>query len=223
MLLHLPKVLDADQLSRLRELISRGSFVDGKATADGGAASVKRNLQLDPESAPTREAGAYLVECLGAHPLFRLAALPRSFSQPLFSRYEPGMSYGTHLDSPVMYRGGILRTDISTTVFLSDPASYEGGELVIETTSGEQSFKGDAGDCVLYPGTSFHRVNELTRGTRSVSAFWIQSLVRDSARREILYDLALSLEFLEATGGAGPYRDRLRRCHGNLVRMWADV
>jgi PKHD-type hydroxylase len=223
MLVHLEKALDADQLARLKEMVAKERFVDGKGTAEGSAAAVKNNLQLPPESEATRAAGAYLLECLGAHPLFQLAAQPRALSPPLFSRYEAGMSYGIHLDAPVMYRGGILRTDVSVTVFLNDPGEYDGGELVIETATGEQCFKGAAGDCVLYPATTLHRVAEVTRGVRLVSAFWVQSMVRDASRREILYDFGFALEFLELTGGGGPYRERLRRCHVNLMRMWADV
>src|SRR5262245_18091825 len=146
MLLHLPRVLDAEQLASLRDRIARGRFVEGRGTAEGSAAAVKNKQQMDPESEETKSAGAFLLECLGSHPLFRLAAQPRSFSQPPFSRYGPGMSYGTHLDAPVMHRSGLLRMDISTTVFLNGPDEYEGGDLVIETSIGERSFKCAAGD-----------------------------------------------------------------------------
>ncbi|MBI4815940.1 MAG: Fe2+-dependent dioxygenase [Deltaproteobacteria bacterium] len=223
MILHLQGVLSAEQLGRLRELVAREPFVDGSSTASGSAAQVKRNLQLPADSELTREAGQYLVQCLRAHPLFHLAAQPKTFTQPLFSRYEPGMSYGTHLDAPVLTRGHVTRSDVSITVFLSKASEYDGGDLEIDIGSAKVRLKGDEGDCLLYPATSFHRVLEVTRGSRRVAALWVQSVVRDAAQREILYDLGCALQFYETFGGGGPYVERTRKSFNNLFRMWAEI
>lgn len=223
MLLHIPQILSAEDLVRVREMVSALELVSGSGTATGIAASVKNNLQLPHDHQATIAAGAFLISRLRANPLFELAAQPRAFSRPLFSRYDTGMSYGFHLDAPIMDAGPAMRTDIATTVFLSAKDDYDGGELVSETGLGEQGFKGDAGDCVIYPATTFHRVAEVTRGTRMVAAFWIQSLVRDPAKREILYDLGCSQFYLDVMGGAGPYTERIRRSYNNLLRLWAEL
>ncbi len=222
MLLHLKKALKEEHLGRLRELTAGEPFVDGTGTATGAAAGVKRNLQLSPESEKTRAAGAYLIDCLGTEPLLQLAVQPRAFVQPLFSRYEAGMSYGYHLDAPILTRGQTIRSDVSLTVFLNSASEYDGGELVIDV--GSESVKGDAGDCIVYPSSTFHRVAEVTRGVRLVSALWAQSLVRDPGRREILYDLGCVLQYFDVLGGGGAaYADRIRRSYNNLFRQWAEL
>jgi PKHD-type hydroxylase len=226
MLLHLKKALSDEHLARLAEMTAGEPFVDGGGTATGAAASVKRNLQLPPESEKVQAAGAYLIDCLGTQPLLQLAVQPRAFVQPLFSRYEVGMSYGYHLDSPILTRGQTIRSDVSLTVFLSPATDYDGGELVIDVGSESLSIKGDVGDCVVYPSSTFHRVAEVTRGVRLVSALWAQSLVRDPAQREILYDLGCVLQYFDVLGGAGggaAYADRIRRSYNNLFRQWAEL
>src|SRR5829696_8507357 len=182
MLVRICDVLDADDLDAIRAETARGDFVSGAATAAGSAAEVKHNLQLPVGSDAASTAGGRLLDRLRSNPIFEAAALPRRISPPRFSRYEAGMRYGDHLDGPLM--GGdaaLMRTDVAVTVFLSDPQSYDGGELVIDTDSGIQRCKGAAGDCVVYPASTFHRVESVTRGVRLAAFLWVQSLVRDPA------------------------------------------
>jgi PKHD-type hydroxylase len=223
MLLHLKSVLGPTELARVRDLTAAEPFVEGRGTATGSAAAVKNNLQLRPESDRTAAAGAYLLDCLRAHPLFMMAVQPRGFAQPLFARYEAGMSYGYHLDAAVLHRAQTIRSDLSVTVFLNEPTEYDGGELIIDVGSESLTVKGDAGDCIVYPSTTFHRVAEVTRGVRLVSAVWAQSLVRDAARREVLYELGCAIRFYDVSGTGGPYLERLRRCEQNLLRLWIEM
>jgi PKHD-type hydroxylase len=223
MLVQVAKALDDKQLAELREMLASEAYVLGTSTASGAAAQVKNNLQLPPESANTKQAGAYLLACLADHPLFGLAVQPRSFAQPLFSRYEPGMSYGQHLDAPLLHRGQTIRSDVAITVFLNGRDDYDGGELVVELGTESLRIKGDAGDCIVYPSSTLHSVTEVTRGVRLVSALWAQSLIRDPARREILYDLGCALQFYELMMSDSPYLDRLRKSYSNLFRLWAEL
>jgi PKHD-type hydroxylase len=221
--LHLKRILNRDQLSHLRELTALEPFANGASTATGTAARVKNNLQLSPDSEAVRTAGAFLVDCLRKDPLFELAVQPRDVVKPLFSRYEVGMSYGYHLDSPILNRDRMIRSDVSITVFLNARTDYDGGELIIDAGSETLALKGDAGDCVIYPSTAFHRVAEVSRGVRLVSALWAQSLIRDPGQREILFDLGCAIQFFDVTGGGKPYVERLRRSYTNLIRQWAEL
>lgn len=222
-MLQVPKVLSGEQLRRLREIMNGGVFVRGAHTAAGAAAKVKNNLQLPTESDEARGAARYLLEALGVHPLVQLAVQPRTFAQPLFSQYEVGMSYGYHLDSPLLNLGPPIRSDVSLTVFLNGKDDYDGGELLIDVGSQTVSFKGEAGDCVVYASSRFHRVAEVTRGVRLVAVLWAQSLVRHESEREILFDLGCALQFLLSTGGEGTHTEHLRRSYNNLLRLWAEL
>lgn len=213
-------VLDSDTLQRIRSLLAGASFGDGAATAGWNARPVKRNEQA------THDAAAQLVsQALMRHPLFRTAALPARLRTPLFSRYRPGMSYGTHVDNPLMGTLNSLRADIAVTVFLSDPAAYDGGELVLDTHSGTQAYKLEAGQALVYPATTLHRVNEITRGERLAAILWVQSLVRDAARREILFDLDTVRRNLWERAGdtTTPDFELLAKSYANLLRAWAET
>jgi PKHD-type hydroxylase len=223
MLLEIAQVIDADVVRRLLEMISAGEFVSGSKTAAGSAAQVKNNKQLDVRSDVAQRAGQLLIEKLRQNPVFKAATFPARIVPPRFSRYQSGMCYGNHLDAPLMADLPPIRTDIAVTIFLVDPASYDGGELTIDTGAGVQRFKGGAGDCIIYPADTLHRVEPVSRGERIVSFFWIQSLVRDPAKRRILFDLAGVIEFLDQTSQAGMHIETLRRCDANLIRMWADA
>jgi PKHD-type hydroxylase len=223
MVLEIPNVVDRQGVDRLLTMISAGRFVSGSVTAAGGAARVKNNEQLDIRSEVAQQAGKLLIDTLRANPVFEAATLPARIVPPRFSRCGPGMGYGDHLDAPLMSHLPPIRTDIAVTVFLVEATSYDGGELTIHTDYGPHSFKGGAGDCVVYPADMRHRVEVVRRGERIVTFFWIQSLVRDPERRRILFDLAEAVECLD--GAAHPPLDveTLRRCHANLIRMWANA
>ena len=223
MLLEIATVIDADTVSALLEMISAGEFVSGSNTAAGTAARAKSNEQLDVQTEVARQAGQLLVEKLRQNPVFEAATLPARIVPPRFSRYRAGMRYGDHLDAPLMTGLPPLRTDIAITVFLADPGGYAGGELTIDADYGVQRFKGGAGDCIIYPADMIHRVEPVGDGERIAGFFWIQSLIRDPAKRRILFDLAGVTEFLDQTSPPGVHIETLRRCHANLIRMWADA
>ena len=193
------------------------SFTSGKATAGWQARAVKNNDQSDGPSA--REAMRIVSEALLAHPIFKSAARPKAFVKLLVSRYRPGMSYGTHVDDALM--GGI-RNDLSFTVFLSPPDSYDGGELVVEGHGGDEAIKLPAGSAFLYPTTALHNVAEVTRGERLVVVGWVRSFVRDAAKREILFDLDQTVAALNASGAARDVMNVVSKSRNNLIRMWAE-
>src|SRR5882672_1090668 len=181
MMVHVPEVLSPQQVARCREVMEKAAWVDGRATAGHQSAKVKHNLQL-PETAPeARELGDMVIQALGRNALFVSAVLPKQVFPPLFNRYDSGMTFGAHVDNAI--RGYLdtpmqVRTDISATLFISEPADYDGGELVVVDTYGQHSVKLPAGDMIVYPGTSLHHVTPITRGSRIASFFWIQSMVR---------------------------------------------
>lgn len=227
MLIAIPDVLDADGVGALRALIDAGEWVDGNATSGPQSALAKRNAQLSEGSAAGRKAGEMVLDALGRTPLFVAAALPAKVFPPLFNRYAGGQAFGAHVDNAVrMQRGSDfrIRSDLSATLFLADPDSYDGGELVIEDRFGAQSVKLPAGHMVLYPASSLHRVEPVTRGARVASFFWIQSMVRDDGARRILFDLDQSIQRLAGQLGHG---DRsvieLTGTYHNLLRRWAEV
>ncbi len=225
MLLVVPKVLTTEQLIRCRGALVAAEWVDGKATAGYQGAQVKQNRQLPENSPLARELGDLVLGTLERNPLFISAALPQRVYPPMFNRYEGGEHFGSHVDNAVRLIPGAgikIRTDISATLFLADPADYEGGELLIEDTYGTHSVKLPAGDMVLYPSTSLHKVTPVTRGARLASFFWIQSMVRDDAQRTLLFDLDSSIQRLNATGGDEASRTRLIGCYHNLLRMWSE-
>lgn len=220
MLIVLPEVLPAEDVARALRELERASWRDGKATAGPAAREAKDNLQ-----APGMEAlGAFVTEALGRHPLFASAARARRISPILFSKYAPGMRYGSHTDDALMGAPEArFRTDLAFTLFLSDPASYEGGALTIEGPSGEQAVKLPAGDAVLYPAGSIHHVAPVSAGARLAAVGWVESYVRDAGRREILFDLSQTRARLAAAGAEAGDVLRLDKSISNLLRMWAET
>ncbi|MCC8486978.1 Fe2+-dependent dioxygenase [Xanthomonas campestris pv. raphani] len=228
MLLPIPDVLTPAQLSQLRERLDAADWADGRITAGHQSAQAKDNAQLPEDSPIAREASALVLDALSRSSTFFSAALPRRIYPPLFNRYSGGQSFGYHVDNAVRYdrsRGGAdpVRTDVSATLFLSDPESYDGGELVIEDTYGTQSVKLPAGHLVIYPGTSLHKVLPVTRGTRMASFFWIQSMLRDDAQRRLLFELDVSIRRLTQDTPGHPSLIQLTGVYHNLLRQWADV
>ncbi len=222
MILCLGGVLDEPQIAGLRQRLAAHAFVDGAATAGWHAKLVKRNRQAvaGPE---TRALQGELAEALGRHELFQLACRPRRIRPALFSRYEPGMEYGSHVDDAVMGGTDPIRSDISFTLFLTPPDAYDGGELVIETTAGEQAFKLPAGGLVLYPSSTLHRVAPVTRGERLAAVSWVQSQVRDPGCREVLFDLDTARRLLFQREGKSREFDLLSKSVANLLRLWAEI
>lgn len=226
MLLHIPKVLDAEALLHLQTLMQQAEWVDGKVTAGTQSAQVKRNIQLPETCAEAVQAREIVLRALAKNALFFSAALPKKIYPPLFNQYREGMDFGNHVDNAVRSHaanGLHVRTDISSTLFLTDPDSYDGGELVIEDTYGQQMVKLSAGDMVLYPGTSLHHVRPVTRGTRTACFFWTKSMIRDDAQRTLLLDMDAAIATLREQVGDNAAVIRLTGNYHNLIRMWADV
>jgi PKHD-type hydroxylase len=226
MLLQIPQVLTADEVSRIRVRIDRARWEDGSVTAGHQSAQVKRNEQLPEESAEARETGGGILAALQRSPLFFSAALPRQVYPPLFNRYAGGMEFGSHVDGAIRTHpptGVRLRADLSATLFLTPPEDYDGGELVVEDTYGTHSVKLAAGDMVLYPASSLHRVIPVTRGARVSSFFWIQSMVRDDGQRALLFDLDMAIVRMTRDHPGHPSLVSLTGCYHNLLRMWAEA
>jgi PKHD-type hydroxylase len=220
MILTIDDLVGPEARAALQPAIAAAGFVEGRLTAGPYAAPAKRNLQIDLGDARYRAIHHRLAETMFHHPRFARAVRPRRFAAMRIARYDEGMEYGTHFDDPVI---GAVRTDISFTIFLTDPASYEGGELVIETGLGEHAFKLPAGAAVVYPAGALHRVAPVTRGSRLVAAGWVQSLVRDPAQREILYDLDIAAQSLFEREGPTAEFMALTKSSANLMRMWSEV
>ena len=226
MLIAIPDVLDADAVTRVRAIIDGGAWIDGNVTSGHQSALAKRNRQLPEESDAARDAGAIVLDALGRSPLFIAAALPAKIFPPLFNRYGEGDGFGTHIDNAMRLRRGSdfrLRSDLSATLFLADPDSYEGGELIVEDRYGAQSVKLPAGDMLVYPASSLHRVEPVTKGERIASFFWIESMVRDDGARRILFDLDDAVQTVAADRGqADPAVIQLSGVYHNLLRRWGD-
>src|SRR5579859_4053521 len=211
----------AEQVAEIRRIMADGPFVSGKDTAVGGAAVVKNNLQLAPESPASKKAVGLLLKALDANPAFRDATWPQAVMTPMFARYEPGMEYGHHIDGAFMGEPpNTIRCDIAVTVCLNDGSSYEGGDLVIDAAGVPTYWKGSAGDALVYPADTMHGVAPVRSGVRDVAIFWIQSAVRDTARRRILHDLRRALDALDRSPTPTPEIDAIRRSYFNLLRMW---
>jgi len=227
MLLRVPQLLNSDELARARALLKAGPWVDGRSTAGPQAASVKRNQQLPVACDEARALQAIVLGALERNTLLFSAALPKRVLPPMFNRYAgEANTYGKHVDQAIRYHpqtGQGLRTDMSCTVFLSDPSGYDGGELVIEGSFGEQRIKYAAGDAVLYPGTSVHRVEPVRRGERLASFFWIESMVRSDEQRRLLFDMDMALLRLREAHGETADAVALTGSYHNLLRMWADT
>jgi PKHD-type hydroxylase len=219
-------ILSAEEVSECRKALAAAEWVDGRITAGHRFEHVKRNRQL-PELHPTaRRLGALILTALERNPLVLSAALPLKILPPLFNRYENGETYGDHVDGsirPVTGTPHRIRTDVSATLFLSSPGEYEGGELVVSDTYGTHRVKLPAGDLILYPGSSLHRVEPVTHGVRLASFFWIESMVRDEARRTLLFELDTSIQELTAAIPESAAIDRLLNVYHNLLRQWADT
>lgn len=219
MQLCLGNILAQDRLRAIATALNRAEFIDGKATAGWNAAGVKINQQAQDRA--LIPFAAEIEAALRAHPVFALAARPRQLHPIIFARYEPGMAYGPHVDDALMGEPP-LRTDLALTLFLSEPETYDGGELSIDHPGGEQCYKLPAGAAVLYPATSLHQVTPVTRGVRLVALTWIQSLIRDPGQREILFDLDTARRTLFARDGKSREFDLLSKSLANLLRQWAE-
>lgn len=225
MLIAIPDLLSPDERARLRDMLEGAEWIDGNATSGTQSALAKRNEQLAEGSPVARAAGGIVLDALGRSPLFIASALPRKVFPPLFNRYAGGQHFGTHVDAAIrMQRGSDfrIRSDLSATLFLADPDSYEGGELVVEEQFGEQTVKLPAGHLVVYPASSLHRVNPVTRGTRLAAFFWIESMVRDDGERHLLFELDQAVQEVSGTQGQDdPAAIRLTGVYHNLLRRWA--
>jgi PKHD-type hydroxylase len=226
MMIEVPDVLDAEGVARVRAVIDGAEWIDGNATSGPQSALAKRNRQLPEDSPAARQAGAMLLHALGRSALFFAAALPLKIFPPLFNSYEGGDTFGIHVDNAVRLQRGSefrLRSDISATLFLEEPGAYDGGELVVETQFGAQAVKLAAGHMLLYPSSSLHRVEPVTRGRRVASFFWIQSMVRDTEARRTLFELDSAVQTIAEDRG---YDDaaviQLTGVYHNLLRRWAD-
>ena len=226
MLLRIPDVLTAEQVAHARQALDQAEWVDGRVTAGHQSAKAKHNLQIAEGTPEAREMGDMILAALERNPLFISAALPMRVFPPLFNRYEGGMTFGAHVDNAIRQVTGTpfrLRTDLATTLFLSPPDDYDGGELVVEDTYGTHAVKLAAGDLILYPATSLHRVTPVTRGARLASFFWIQSMVRDDGQRALLFDFDMAINQANQATPDHPSVVALTSCYHNLLRRWADA
>ncbi|MEX2648026.1 MAG: Fe2+-dependent dioxygenase [Alphaproteobacteria bacterium] len=219
----LSSVLTRDEVKELLGIAETGSFVDGKATAGKRIKHIKENLQLEASEAERKRINEIVAGALNRHEDFKSLVMPKRIAPPMVSRYEPGMSYGDHVDNPLVAGGLPMRTDASVTLFLSPPDAYDGGELVLQTPYGEQEVKLLPGEAVVYDTTVLHRVAPVTRGARLAAVTWVQSLIRDPAQRELLFELNTVVKRL---GDERPDAEETRllyRTYSNLVRMWAEI
>ncbi|HEB82374.1 MAG TPA: Fe2+-dependent dioxygenase [Gammaproteobacteria bacterium] len=224
MLVTIPEVLDKEEVRMVQELMETATFREGAETAGSEARRVKNNHEMFISEIETQRLNNLVMGKLVRNPDYIAAAFAARIAAPIYAKYTPGMYYGNHVDDPVMGPPGQrYRSDISITIFLNDPEDYEGGELVITTTFGEQKIKLAAGDAVLYPSSSTHRVAEVTKGERIVAVTWLQSTVREPAKREILYNLAKAREGLIESAPGSAELELLSNSYVNLVRMWTEI
>jgi PKHD-type hydroxylase len=226
MLLQIPEVLSAEQVAGFRKVLETSNWVDGRITAGHQSARAKDNLQLPEDNEDARRLSDTILRALESNPMFMAAALPLKVFPPLFNRYQDGQSFGNHVDNAIRQVTGTphrVRTDLSATLFLSNPDEYDGGELVVEDTYGVHSVKLPAGHLILYPASSVHHVRPVTRGARLASFFWIQSMVRDDGERTILFDLDVAIQRLMADVPEHTSVVELTSLYHNLLRRWAAV
>jgi len=226
MLVTIPDVLTAEQVRHMRAILDGADWSDGKVTAGYQAQTVKDNQQLTETHPVAQQLGEMVLNALGSNPLFLSAALPLRVFPPMFNRYAGGGHFGTHVDTavrPIGNTGFRIRTDLSCTLFLTEPSEYDGGELRIEDVYGVQSVKLPAGSMILYPSTSLHHVTPVTRGARVSSFFWLQSMVRQDAQRTLLFDLDTSIQRLAADHPEHPSTVQLTGVYHNLLRQWAEL
>lgn len=226
MLITIPEVLTKDEVTDFRRQLDAADWDDGKTTAGTQSATVKHNHQLAPTGDLAQALGQRVLQALSAHPLFLSAALPLKILPPMFNRYQPGETFGMHVDNAIRINPLTqerLRTDLSMTLFFSEPEEYDGGTLMVEDHYGTQEVKLPAGHMVLYPSTSLHEVTPVTRGSRVSSFFWLQSMIRSNEHRTILFDLDQTIQDLAIRAGTDdPEVVRLTGIYHNLIRMWAD-
>lgn len=225
MLLHVPGVLSKAEVAEIRASLDQAGWVSGLQTSGAQAANCKQNLQLSVESPAFAELSSWIARALERHPLFMAAALPKHMLPPMFNRYENGGHYGNHIDNAIQtdrFSGQKIRTDVSTTVFLSEPEEYEGGELIAEDSYGCHEVKLAAGDAIVYPSTSLHRVQPVTQGVRIASFLWTQSLVRDAWRRAMLFDLDMTILKLRGQLGDTEEVVGLTGHYHKLLQQWAE-
>lgn len=226
MMLHIPGVLTPDQVAYMRQRLHDAHWIDGRATVGAQGAQVKQNMQLEEYGPLAYELGQIILNALAANPLFFAAALPLRTCPPMFNKYSGGGTYGNHVDNAmrrVKSSGQWLRTDVSSTLFLTDPDEYEGGELVVEDSYGTHEVKLPAGDLIVYPSTSIHRVERVTRGARISSFFWTQSMIRDDAQRCLLLDLDRNIQSLRTRLGDSDETVNLTGIYHNLLRQWSEA
>ena len=224
MLITIDQLLDQSQLKSITKLLNSSSYNDGKITAGYSAKPVKNNLEINTQDSVNDELNNIIMNTLVRNATYRHAAWPKKIAAPFYAKYDKGMDYGIHVDDPVMgHNGELYRSDISITIFLSNPKDYEGGELTILNQFGEQKIKLQAGSAILYPSSSKHYVAPVTKGTRYVAVTWVQSAVRDPAQREILYELNNARTALLKDKGNKETQQQLSTSFNNLVRMWVDI
>ena len=226
MLLAIPEVLTSEQVAQARQILQAADWVDGRVTAGHQSSRTKDNMQLPENSPAARQLGEMILNALGQNALFVSAALPAKVFPPLFNRYQGGQSFGTHVDNAIRQVTGTghrIRTDLSATLFFSQPDEYDGGELVVEDTYGLHKVKLPAGHLILYPATSLHHVTPVTRGARISSFFWIQSMVRDDSERTLLFDLDVAIQKLNSEHRDNPATVQLTGVYHNLLRRWAEI
>ncbi|WP_374347803.1 Fe2+-dependent dioxygenase [Chitinimonas sp.] len=225
MLLHIPGVLSGDEVARFRAELHAADWVDGRETVGPQGARVKHNRQLPSDSPLAERLGRQILAALGQHPLYVAAALPLRSVPPLFNRYAGGEHYGDHIDGGIraLPAGGMLRTDLSSTLFLSEPHEYDGGELVVSDTYGVHEVKLPAGDLILYPASSVHRVEPVSGGERLCAFFWTQSMVRNDQQRTMLFELDTQVQALRRQLGDSPEVVSLTGHYHNLLRMWSEL
>ena len=223
MLLEIPDVLKPDELESLRRLLAKERFEDGGLTASPAAQGAKHNLQAPPGGEAARQGGPIVLNALRRSPLFFSAALPNRIQGPLFNRYDAGMRYDDHVDTAVIQASSLMRSDVAATLFLTAPAEYDGGELVIQDSFGAHRVKLPAGNMIVYPASSIHRVEKVTRGARLAAVLWVESLVREESRRRILFDIDLVIGSLSRKEPGGTDAERLSTAYHNLLRAWAET
>ncbi|MBD1912027.1 MULTISPECIES: Fe2+-dependent dioxygenase [unclassified Leptolyngbya] len=221
MIICIDNLLTTDELDSIHQTLSDAEFIDGKLTAGQYARTVKNNQQLSGQAQATRTIRDVVDQALKRNALFQAAVRPHIIRPALISRYEPGMSYGSHTDNALMGEAPLTRSDVSMTIFLSEPDSYTGGELILDSSLGEQCFKLSAGSAIVYPSTTLHQVSEVTQGVRLAVVTWIQSVIRDSQDRELLFDLDTARRSIFEKYGKTVEFDLLSKTHANLLRKWA--
>ncbi|MBS0852130.1 PKHD-type hydroxylase YbiX [Enterobacter sp. JGM127] len=225
MMYHIPGVLTADEVAQLRAQLALAPWIDGRATVGNQGAQVKNNQQVDTQSELYQKLQSVVLQAVNQHSLFFAAALPRQISSPLFNRYQQQETYGFHVDGAVRShpQSGWMRTDLSATLFLCEPESYDGGELVVNDTFGQHSVKLPAGDLILYPASSLHCVTPVTRGVRVASFMWIQSMIRDDKKRAMLFELDRNIQTLRTRHGESEEVLSLLNLYHNLLREWSEI